>query len=343
MKKWTFGILAVLLLVAGAAFYLAGNQSETEQKPENPPVEEPESYKAPFSGIEGTAPFDSRPIMAVINNHPDARPQTGLTEADIVFEMLAEGDVTRFLALYQSGFPEVMGPVRSARDYFVELAEGYNGFFVAHGWSPDAKELLESGTVDHINGLFYDGTLFDRSTDRIAPHNSYITYENVLKGMDEAQASTEYSVRSPYYFYGSGESDKLMEQASVLEVLYGTSQQFHNEFTYDETTELYSRASGGTATTDKDSGEPVEVSNVLVFEADHETIDDEGRQSIDLTSGGKALVFQNGGVREAEWSNLEGMLVPTDNGQSIGLVAGKTWIHIVPKEPGISGWVRYSP
>ncbi|TWT24070.1 DUF3048 domain-containing protein [Planomicrobium sp. CPCC 101110] len=343
MKKWTLGILAILLLVAGAVFYLSDSRQEPEKEPVNPPAEGPQSYKAPFSGIEGTEPFDSRPIMAVINNHPDARPQTGLNEADMVFEMLAEGSVTRFLALYQSGFPEAVGPVRSARDYFVELAAGYDGFFVAHGWSPDAKELLEAGAVEHINGLFYDGTLFERSTDRIAPHNSYITYENILKGMDEVQASADYSRRSPYYFYDSGESDKLMEQASVLEVLYGTSQQFHNKFTYDETAALYSRASRGTATTDAISGEPMEVSNVLVFEADHETIDEEGRQSIDLTSGGKALVFQNGGVREAEWSNLEGMLVPTDNGEPIGLMPGKTWIHIVPEAPGISGSVRYSP
>ncbi|WKA55784.1 DUF3048 domain-containing protein [Planococcus shixiaomingii] len=344
MKKWVLVIGIVLLLAAGAAFYLFSNGEETtEEEQENPPVAEPQESKAPFSGIEGTVPFNKRPIMAVINNHPDARPQTGLTEADMVFEMLAEGSVTRFLALYQSEFPEEMGPIRSARDYFVELAAGYDAFFIAHGWSPDAKRLLEAGRVDHINGLFYDGTLFQRSTDRVAPHNSYITYENALKGMEEAQASTEYSVRSPYYFYDPGESDKLMEQASVIEVLYGTSPQFHNEFTFDEASGLYSRASGGTATTDKNSSEPVEVSNVLVFEAAHETIDAEDRKAIDITSGGKALIFQNGGVREAEWSNLEGMLVPTDNGKPVGLMPGKTWIHIVPTAPGISEWIRYSP
>ncbi|PSL25533.1 Protein of unknown function (DUF3048) [Planomicrobium soli] len=338
MKNWIFGILAILLLGTGVAVYLLANSSEKESAPENPQIS-----KAPFSGVEGSEPFNSRPIMAVINNHPDARPHTGLAEADIVFEMLAEGSVTRLVALYQSEFPEEMGPVRSARDYFVDLARGYDAFFIAHGWSPDAKRLLEAGAVDHINGLFYDGTLFKRSSDRVAPHNSYITYENALKGMDAAQASTEYSGHSSYYFFDSGESDKLMEQASILEVLYGTSEQFHNEFTYDETTALYSRASGGTATLDKNSGQPVEVSNVLVFEADHKTIDGEGRQSIDLMSGGKALVFQNGGVREGEWGNLEGMLVPIDDGRPIGLMPGKTWIHIVPSAPGIDNWVRYSP
>jgi hypothetical protein len=345
MKKWMFGILAVLVLAAGAVFLWLNDEpaEETEKEPENPPVEEPQVFKAPFSGIEGEEPFAHRPVMAVLNNHPDARPQTGLASADMVFEMLAEGSVTRFLALYQSEFPEELGPVRSARDYFVELAAGYDAFFVAHGWSPDAKRLLEAGRVDHINGLFHDGTLFRRSADRIAPHNSYIAYDNVLQGMEEVQASTDYSGRSPYYFYDSGESAKLMEQASVLEVLYGTNPQFHSEFTYDETTGLYSRSSGGAASTDKNSGGPIEAANILVFEADHETIDAKGRQSIDLESGGKALLFQGGGVLEAEWSNQEGKLVPTENGKPLGLLPGKTWIHIVPKNPGISEWVRYSP
>ncbi|CAM5214030.1 hypothetical protein UACE39S_04412 [Ureibacillus acetophenoni] len=65
-----------------------------------------------------------RPIIATINNHPAARPQSGLGSADVVYEMLAEGDVTRFLALYQSELPEKIGPVRSARDYFIEIALG---------------------------------------------------------------------------------------------------------------------------------------------------------------------------------------------------------------------------
>lgn len=342
MTKWILGILAIILIAAGAAFYWWPEQ-EAEKEPEQPQVQEPGEFKAPFSGIEASEPVSERPVMAVINNHPDARPQTGLREADMVFEMLAEGSVTRFLALYQSEFPEEMGPVRSARDYFVTLASGYDAFFVAHGWSPDAKRLLEAGTVDHINGLFYDGTLFERSSDRVAPHNSYLSYDHLLEGMEKVKASAEYSGRSPYYFYDTGESAKLDEQASVLEVLYGTSPQFHDEFTYDEATGLYSRASGGEATVDKNSMEPVEVSNVLVFEADHETIDADGRQSIDLDAGGKALVFQEGGVREAEWSNLDGMLVPTDNGEAVGLVPGKTWIHIIPASPGISEWVRYSP
>ncbi|MGI2329503.1 DUF3048 domain-containing protein [Planococcus sp. YIM B11945] len=339
MKKW-IGIIVILMLAAGALVYWLMNKEPEEATPEQPPTEEPEVFVSPFSGEQAEEPFEARPVMAVINNHPDARPQTGLVEADIVFEFLAEGNVTRFLALYQSKFPEEMGPIRSARDYFVEMAASYDAFFVAHGFSPDARSLLDSGEVDHINGIFYDGTLFQRSTDRVAPHNSYIMYDNVRAGMEQVEADADFSGNSTYQFNEADERAKLEEQASRIEVRYGANPQFYSVFTYDENTGQYNRASGGEETKDKESGEAVAVSNVLVLEATHDTIDAEGRLSIDLESGGSALVFQNGGVMETQWSNLGGMLVPTNNGEAIELDPGKTWIHIVPS---IGEMVDYTP
>lgn len=349
MKKWAIAII-VLLLAIGAVFAYWMMQKNPEQEPENE-QEEPagngegpgEQDFAPFTGMTEGGPFSSRPVLAVINNHPDARPQTGLNEADIVFEFIAEYNITRFAALYQSTFPVEIGPIRSARDYFVELAAAYDAFFVAHGYSPEAYGMLESGMVDHINGIDYDGSLFQRSTDRIAPHNSYITYDNIKIGMKMTNASPNYSAKAPYAFFEGNGNGKLSAQASALEVRYGQDPNFTSSFTYDETAQRYMRSSGGLPTIDKESLQQAEVANVLVFEADHETIDAQGRQSIDLESGGRALLFQSGGVREIEWMSQSGMLVPTADGAAIELVPGKTWIHIVPTDPGIGQSVRYSP
>ena len=93
--------------------------------------------------------------------------------------------MTRLLALFQSELPEEIGPIRSARDYFVHIAKGLDAFYVAHGYSPDAKQLLENRVVDNVNGMQYDGTLFKRSKDRKAPHNSYISEENMSSGCGE--------------------------------------------------------------------------------------------------------------------------------------------------------------
>lgn len=349
MKKWAIAII-VLLLAIGAGFTYWMMQKDPEQETENEQEEpagngeEPEAQDfAPFTGMTDGGPFTNRPVLAVINNHPDARPQTGLNEADIVFEFIAEYNITRFAALYQSTFPDEIGPIRSARDYFVDLAAAYDAFFVAHGYSPEAYAMLQSGLVDHINGIDYDGSLFQRSTDRVAPHNSYITYENIKIGMKMIGASPNYSVKAPYAFFDGTGNGKISEQASTLEVRYGQDPNFASSFVYDETAQRYKRSSGGLPTVDKETLQQAEVANVLVFEADHETIDAKGRQSIDLDSGGQALLFQSGGVREIEWMSQSGMLVPTADGEAIELVPGKTWIHIVPTNPGMGQSVRYTP
>lgn len=348
MKKWILSILILLLAIgAGSAYWIMQNEPEQEpgnvqEEPAEREEEQGEQVSAPFTGEEG-GPFTSRQVLAVINNHPDARPQTGLNEADIVFEFIAEYNVTRFAALYQSAFPEEIGPIRSARDYFVELAAAYDAFFVAHGYSPDAYALLESGIVDHINGIKYDGSLFQRTTDRVAPHNSYISSENIKIGMEMTDASPDYSVKAPYtFFHGAGDG-KISEQASTLEVRYGQNPDFASSFTYDETAQRYKRSSGGVPTVDKETLQQAEVANVLVFEADHETIDADGRQSIDLENGGEALLFQSGGVSKIEWMSQDGMLIPTADGEKVELVPGKTWIHIVPTNPGMGQSVSYTP
>ncbi|WP_404336983.1 DUF3048 domain-containing protein [Planococcus rifietoensis] len=352
MKKWLI-LLALLIVAAVLIVWLVGREQagepempatpQTPEAPETPEVPEEVLTTAPFTGMQGDGPYDSRAVMAVINNHPAARPQTGLVEADMVFELIAEYNITRFLALYQSQFPVNIGPVRSARDYFVELADAYDAFFVAHGYSPEAKQLLDSGVVDHINGMQYDGTLFKRSLDRVAPHNSYITYENVELAMEMTDASSNYSMKAPYTFSAPGSNDKLGEQAASIEVTYGGDPLFASTYTYDAESQLYGRSSGGTATADKETSQRIEVANVLVIETAHDTIDAKGRQEIDLTSGRQALLFREGIVQEIVWRAENGMLVPVGENGITELTQGKTWVHIIPDSPGIGQAVQYSP
>ncbi|KYG71063.1 DUF3048 domain-containing protein [Planococcus maritimus] len=349
MKKWLI-LLALLIIAAVLVVWLVGREQAgepeapvTPELPETPEVSEEVLTTAPFTGMQGDGPYDSRAVMAVINNHPAARPQTGLVEADMVFEIIAEHNITRFLALYQSQFPVAIGPVRSARDYFVELAQGYDAFFIAHGYSPEAQQLLESGVVDHVNGMQYDGTLFKRSLDRVAPHNSYITYENVELAMQMTGTSPNYRIKAPYAFSAAGSNDKLGEQAASIEVTYGGDPLFASAYTYDAETQLYGRSSGGVDTVDKDTSQRIEVANVLVMEMAHETIDAKGRQEIDLVSGGQALLFREGIVQEIIWRAEDGMLVPVGNDGPVELMQGKTWVHIIPELPGIDQAVQYSP
>jgi len=315
-------------------------EEQTEEEVED--EEKPLPYTAPFTGVGSEVEVNQRPVLVTINNHPHARPQSGIADADIVYELLAEGSVTRLLALFQSELPEEIGPVRSSRDYFIDIAKGLDAFYVAHGYSPDAKEMLQRGVVDHINGMQYDGILFWRSNDRVAPHNSYISGENIKAGMDKVKAATEISQTPPFTFYDSPEDVTIETMAQTIDVRYGSNESFHNQYTYDPLTFTYKRQSGGEPTIDHKTGEEVAVSNLLFFEAPHRTIDDVGRQEIDF-DGGKAYMFQAGTMKEIEWTNLDGVLTPMDGGQPAKLVPGRTWIHIVPTKPGLSHSVTFTP
>lgn len=189
MKHWLFVISCAVLLLGGCTTKSEPKQAEPakpaprQEQPSKPPAEEKQTF--PLTGLPAKGNVHQRVIGVMVNNHPKARPQSGLSKADIVYEVLAEGDITRFLALYQSEQPERVGPVRSARDYYIDLSEGYNAIYVCHGWSPEAKARLEQGETDYLNGLFYDGTLFKRVSFRKAPHNSYITFANIKKGRNK--------------------------------------------------------------------------------------------------------------------------------------------------------------
>jgi hypothetical protein len=329
--------LSFLMLVSCLLIFAACSKKpeENDKRSNEPPDEkesisdaEEEKFYFPLTGMETSEQSTQRAVAAMINNHPDARPQSGLSQADIVYEILAEGNVTRFLAIFQSEEPESIGPIRSARDYYIDLAEGYDGLYVAHGYSPEAEEILSSGRIDHLNGMRYDGTLFKRASFRKAPHNSYTTFDSIEEGATKEGYDMETSPAS-LSFYNRDEVDQLSgDKANKINISYG--QQFNNEYHYDQQSGRYSRSTDQNQTVEYDSGNPIQVDNLIVIETAHQVIDSAGRRKIDLTSGGKALLFQNGMLKELEWENRDGRLLPIENGNPAKLVPGKTWISVVP-------------
>lgn len=329
INKWIIIFCAAIFMVVSAC-----NKKDSNEKKEEPPKQgekQAASAAFPLTGIETNKASTQRAIAVTINNHPKARPQSGLSQADIVYEVLAEGSVTRFLAIYQSEKPENIGPVRSARKYFIDLAKGYDSLYIAHGYSPEAKQMLNSGVIDNINGMQHDGTLFKRASFRKAPHNSYISFDNIEKGAAEAHYEMN-EPPAPMEFLKKEEVGKLEgESVPGMTIAYSKDASFSSEFAYDAGQEKYKRATGGEQTAEYKTNEPVLLDNIIVIEAAHHVADEKGRKEIDLESGGKAFVLQHGIKKEAEWRNVDGRIVPYEQGRPLKLVPGKTWISIVPE------------
>lgn len=319
-------------------------QDKPEPVPEEKVEEESYEFTYPLTGIGTNEDIDRRVVAVMINNHPKARPQSGLAQADIVYEVLAEGDLTRFLAFFQSEIPEKVGPVRSARDYYIELAQGYDALYVCHGNSPEAKEMMDRGVVDNLNGLYYDGTLFKRADFRKAPHNSYITYDNIEKGADKRDYAMTQTVPS-MLFYTEDELkqvDNGTRTANEVDIRYSSRSYAGVTFRYDEQTGKYERYSADEQTIDYETKDPVLLDNLFIVETRHRVIDDAGRREIDLVSGGKGYLIQKGVVTEVEWKNVDGRIVPFENGIEAKFVPGKTWVNLIPTSPGLDGMVIIS-
>lgn len=305
-------------------------EEKVEEKQEKEEPKEEVMIQSPLTGLQAEGNIDQRPFAVMINNHPKARPQSGLHKADIVYEVLAEGSVTRFLAIYQSEQPEIIGPVRSARDYYIDLSKGYHAIYVSHGWSPSAEKKLKSGEADYLNGLFYDGTLFWRDDKRNAPHNSYISFSNIIKGAEKKGYQMTEEVKPLPFINEEDEVNPSFEPMNELVVKYSNSDTWTIKYVYDDTMKKYKRYSANELTIDRETEEPVLLDNILVIEMKHQFMDNYGRRSIDIYSGGKGYLFQRGTFTEIEWENVEGRILPYQNGQVVPFVPGRTWINIVP-------------
>jgi Protein of unknown function (DUF3048) N-terminal domain/Protein of unknown function (DUF3048) C-terminal domain len=342
-NKWFIILAAALFLLVGCNKEEAVDQVPEEvivDEEKNPPEQVELPYHYPLTGIGSEDEIEGRAVAIMINNHPKARPQSGLTQADIVYELLAEGELTRFLAIFQSEKPNNIGPIRSAREYYIELAKGYDSLYIAHGYSPDAEKMLKRGYIDHINGIQYDGTLFKRVDFRKAPHNSYISFDDILKGAEKNDYEMDRAPNS-LVFLTYEELDAMAgEQATHIDISYFDSTS-DSKLEYDEELMKYKRYSKGEPTVDFDTDDPVLIDNLFIVETRHKVIDNDGRREIDLTSGGKGYLFQRGKVLEVEWKNVEGKILPYLNDDVAGLVPGKTWINVIPTNPGIDQAVTF--
>ncbi|WP_186578449.1 DUF3048 domain-containing protein [Aquibacillus kalidii] len=345
MRKKTSAFLLFLLLLLVTVACSKDEQTaepkeeqDVQEETQEPEVKEPEFKNVyPLTGIATNEPVDDRIVAVMVNNHFKARPQTGLTQADIVFEMLAEGDITRFMALFHSEQPEKIGPVRSARPYYFNLADDYGALYVHHGAAQFIEDMLINGAADYLNGMYYDndGHLFERADFRQAPHNSYTIFDGIF----EVAKEKGYDITGQYEplpFLSEDEVIGLQGEAAK-EASFSYFSNDPIRYVYDTASEKYFRYNGEQQSVELETEEPIQLDNVFLIEAHHEVVDDYGRRDIDLQSGGDAYLLQKGKLQKVQWENVDGRIVASQNGETIGFVPGKTWINVIPESPGLEG------
>lgn len=169
----------------------------------------------------------------------------------------------------------------------------------------------------------------------------YTSHEKLTKAIEEKGHHTAFNITS-LPFLKEDESgnidDPMAITATEVEINYGSATN-NVMYQYDEERNQYLRFNGGVQIVDLENGEPVAATNLFIVEMSHKVIDNAGRRDINLTSGGQALLVQNGQAQKVEWKNVDGQILPYKDGEPLYFVKGKTWINIIPTNPGVENVV----
>lgn len=330
-----FGIIAAVLLLYGslaiAAFYYTRPNTEPELIITKTKKVAPKTVPSPLTGVQVAPELAQRPVTAImIENSPDARPQSGLEQAGVVFEAIAEGGITRFLSLFQEAQPSYVGPVRSLRPYYIDWAAAFDASIAHIGGSPDALAQIRNGGKDLDQ--FFNSRSYWRQPTRASPHNVYTSFEK-LDALNKAKGYTS-SKFTPW----PRKKDKVLATPTAKTIdIKISSARYNVHYDYNSSNNTYLRSEGGTphpsTTSPSDStGQRLAPKVVIVLVMSYGFASD-GRHSVYSTSGkGTVYIFQDGGVTVGTWSKpdrpsqfsfLDASEVPTK------LNAGQAWVSIV--------------
>lgn len=329
------GALVIVLAVGlGASWTLLHHKRSVVAVPPPAKIKKVVPPKVIYSTLTGLPVADEsvnkRPVTAaMIENSLDARPQSGLSEAGVVFEAVAEGGVTRFMALFQDTAPTNIGPIRSARPYYVSWALGFDAAYAHVGGSDAALADITAWGVHDMN-QFYNGSYYHRTTDRAAPHNVYTG----VPTLNQLEAAKGYTSTYTGFPRGKEAPSKAPTATSLDFALSGPTYDPH--YAYNAATNSYDRSEAGEPQTDANTGKQLspKVVIAIVVPLARGALDSSGAYYSDYTTigSGQAYIFQNGTLTTGTWTKTanNAQLTFTDAaGQAIPLNPGQTWISAV--------------
>lgn len=338
-KQWILIGCVVLLITAGSATALALTSKDKEAPKKATvtkaaPAPAPPPPTSPLTGLDVTEADTKRPVIGVmIENSTFARPQSGLQEAGVVYEAIAEYGITRFLALYQEANPANIGPVRSARPYFVDWAHAYDAGYAHVGGSPDALAKIKADGVRDLD-QFANGGSYRRISQREAPHNVYTTGEQLRT----LAASKGYTGSSFTGLARKKEAKASTPTATAINIaISGPTYNVH--YDYDAATNSYNRSMGGAAHNDADSGKPISPKVVIGLATQYGLMADGYHSNYTTTGSGTVKIFQDGTVTEGTWKRDTATSQYTfadANGKAVALDPGQVWITAVGDPAAIS-------
>ena len=345
LKKKNLIILMVIgiLLIGGvtaSVLFLTKDNNKTNNSHND--KEEPKKEEEPTVQIVDLN-STSRPYAVMINNLGAARPyHTGLQDAYLVYEIVVEGGITRYLALFKDKTNEVVGNVRSARHYYIDYVLENDAYYVHWGWSPQAQSDISSLDIDNLNGLTYGSPYFFRQNiSGVNTEHKAFTNLSELANLVDRLGYRKETNKDLLLNYSATSVELPSDATDATEIDIKYSGSSTTNYVYDSDAKVYKQFVNDKEHTDYETKKQYTVKNIIVYQVGNTTIagDNKGRQDLDNIGTGEGYFITEGKTIPITWekdSRSSQTVYRDKSGEEITVNDGNTWIHIVPKSGKIS-------
>ncbi len=333
IKLIFIAVLISIIALAGFWFFKFGEKKiEISNPNQNKETQEDKNKEKNLSSLAGLEcnNYNQRPIAVMLAEDPVTRPLSGISDADLVIEMpVITGSITRMMAVFQCKIPEEIGSIRSARHDFIPLALGLDAIYVHWGGSHFALDKLNQGIIDNLDALKDSYSVFFRKPDIVAPHNGFSSASRIINGAKKMKYRLEDSFSG--YLHLENPQPKTT-QSGRLVIGYGGPYRVY--YDYDPQANIYRRWRADQREIDKNNGNQVEASAVVVMRAESRMIEPPNYNEVDIGGQGEASIYQNGEEIKGFWRKDEAnpgskLFFLDQNGTEIKFTPGKIWIEVV--------------
>ena len=345
--KFLVAILIILIIAFGALLavkFIKENQDKENIEVGNENVENVEPTVVEIKKLQIVdEDSKSRPYAVMINNNHAAWPQCGIGDAYLVYEIIAEGGITRMFALYKDQETAKIGSIRSARHYFIDYAEENDAIFVHWGGSPQAYSRIRNSGINSMDGMALEGSVFfrDRTLKRDYEHTGFTSMEN-LKEYAEEKGFTRETDKPLLLNYSVDEItlDEREDAQSADKIDIKYSYYHTTSYEYDEENKVYKRSMSDKPNVDLITGEQYTAKNIIVYALSNYTLNDgenKGRQELSNIGSGTGYYITEGMAVPITWekeSHSEQTVYKYEDGEEITVNDGNTFIQIYPKSGG---------
>jgi hypothetical protein len=338
-NPWIAILLIIGCIVLGAILAKAFFQySRSTNGNNNPETNNTKQEKQVISKLDGTKVAESlanrHPLAVIVENHPEARPQSGLDKASLVYEAISEGGITRFMAIFGTQNAEKVGPVRSARTYFVDWTSEYNAYFAHVGGNLDALNMIKTDDILDLDQFGLGELAYWREPDasKAIEHTMYTSTDFLYK----AAKNKGYAATNNFQTLNFKKPENTNSTQNI-EIDFSTSS-YKVNWTYNSATNNYLRNLAEAAHIDGVTGKQLSTDNIIVQSVERwsaPTTINEAGWAMQTIGSGKAKIFIGGKQIDGTWkktARTSRTMFYDSNGKEIEFAPGKTWYEITPPE-----------